>query len=1107
MKRILLYIVILIRAIAITAENIDDQLWQAIMSGDEQLSIELLHKGANINALDAQGLALMHRYASSGNEFMLDWLYNHGADVNVRDFEGSTPIFYAAINGDYRRAYHLIQLGADVNIVNIKGMSLLKIAEHFGSKLLIDLFKDPSTYSSDKTTTDLYLERQSAIQSGEWDKAIALAKLETKQASKEWTKTSPYYTRGTSDLGMIYIQLGRYDDAEKCINKTLSHWKKILPESEQYYFNLTALAFLQKETNQLELAAKTLNECIKNIDSFTNPQVVWQVLLNSGDVFSAIGYYDSAEKAYTQALQQIPNLPQVLRFNAWSMTYGNYAVMLFRKNTPESIKQYGKAIYDLIDAMEQQQQFDQNYLRFKQQQCVYEEVYGDLSIASDLSKELLIATKALLGEMHNDYLSALNLASEIAANQNDYMGAYEYLSNAIDIIMKRNYPVQEIEINILSNWAGLVDMLLEDNSSEWAHKFAFEATRDTYGEKSVSYIKQANEMGIYYANIREFSKGIQYQKKAYTLSKDYYGADNLNTIMAECGLWQSYAAIPSMRDSAYHYLIENDQHIRDYLQSIFGTMSEQQREQFWNNHFNSQYAVTRPSFLIDYATIYPVAYGDIYNTLLLTRGLLLNSNDGFSRIIANTRDTILQSKWEQVKSIKIQLSTSQSLQAKEHSKLEREKDRLEREIAHSSEEFRLAQENFTIRWQDIKSALTEDEVAIEFLINSINHWGQFDNKSDSVMYYALVLRKDHEYPIFIPLFERDEIIHFNYHGKYEGMYDYIQHGDSAYNLIWNKIRPYLTGVNTIYFAPTHALAQIALEAIPTSSDSVFGDYYNMVRLSSTREILKFKDVIEPNSAVLYGGVQYDVASEDMYIESARYADIAGNISRSVEPSDTTFRGRLSYLPGTKREVESINMMLNQQGREVSMLTGSAANEESFVALSGKHKTIIHLATHGFFWRQKEASEKDMFKMHDKQNTMDPLSRCGLLFAGANIAYQGHAYKLPEGVQDGILTAREISTMDLSGCELAVLSACETGVGEYSEDGTLGLQRAFKQAGVKSIIMTLWPVNDSAAQLMMTEFYKNWLSGQSKREAFRNAQNTVRSQYEEPVYWAGFIMLD
>lgn len=87
-------------------------------------------------------------------------------------------------------------------------------------------------------------------------------------------------------------------------------------------------------------------------------------------------------------------------------------------------------------------------------------------------------------------------------------------------------------------------------------------------------------------------------------------------------------------------------------------------------------------------------------------------------------------------------------------------------------------------------------------------------------------------------------------------------------------------------------------------------------------------------------------------------------------------------------------------------------------------------------------------------------------------------------------------------------ACKTGKGEITGDGVFGLQRAFKQAGVQTIIMSLRPVNDAATQLLMTEFYRNWLTlHQSKCKAFRKAQNTVRPLYPEPVYWAGFIMLD
>ena len=171
-----------------------------------------------------------------------------------------------------------------------------------------------------------------------------------------------------------------------------------------------------------------------------------------------------------------------------------------------------------------------------------------------------------------------------------------------------------------------------------------------------------------------------------------------------------------------------------------------------------------------------------------------------------------------------------------------------------------------------------------------------------------------------------------------------------------------------------------------------------------------------------------------------------------------------------------------------------------------------------------------------------LTRSGLLLAGANNALMGK--KLPEGVDDGILTAKEISQLDLRGLDLVVLSACETGLGEIKGDGVFGLQRGFKKAGANSLLMSLWKVDDNATQLLMTQFYKNLTSGMSKFESLRQAQKCVREyevevevksdirpsvsahakeqaqqnankekafkkvkKYEDPKYWAAFILLD
>ena len=136
-----------------------------------------------------------------------------------------------------------------------------------------------------------------------------------------------------------------------------------------------------------------------------------------------------------------------------------------------------------------------------------------------------------------------------------------------------------------------------------------------------------------------------------------------------------------------------------------------------------------------------------------------------------------------------------------------------------------------------------------------------------------------------------------------------------------------------------------------------------------------------------------------------------------------------------------------------------------------------------------------------------LMRSGLFFSGANIGLKGES--LPDDVEDGVLTALELSNMNLGNVDMVVMSACESGLGETSGEGVFGLQRGFKLAGANTLLMSLWKVDDIATKLLMTEFYKNYLSGKSKQESLKLAQQTLRnnSDYADPEYWAAFILLD
>jgi CHAT domain-containing protein len=267
-----------------------------------------------------------------------------------------------------------------------------------------------------------------------------------------------------------------------------------------------------------------------------------------------------------------------------------------------------------------------------------------------------------------------------------------------------------------------------------------------------------------------------------------------------------------------------------------------------------------------------------------------------------------------------------------------------------------------------------------------------------------------------------------------------------------------------------------------------------------------------SSTALFGGIKYDLDGPEItkLQQSLPKNDLA--LSRGFT-SDSTLRSNpYDSLPGTRKEVVSITAMLQANNIKTDLYTGINGNEEAFKALSNQNINVIHIATHGFFYPDEKVNPQDMDRMmlmgdQKFRNIADPLRRSGLILAGGNRTWKGE--EPIARMEDGILTAKEISEMNLQNTELVVLSACETGLGDIKGgEGVFGLQRAFKLAGVKTIIMSLWKVPDGSTSEMMQLFYSKWLRGMDKRDAFRETQREMHKRYpKSPKDWAGFVMLD
>ena len=268
--------------------------------------------------------------------------------------------------------------------------------------------------------------------------------------------------------------------------------------------------------------------------------------------------------------------------------------------------------------------------------------------------------------------------------------------------------------------------------------------------------------------------------------------------------------------------------------------------------------------------------------------------------------------------------------------------------------------------------------------------------------------------------------------------------------------------------------------------------------------------------MLYGGLRYDGKSGDGAQNSVNSTERRSLFIPQYANVDTLgLRGSYEYLPGTKDEADQIASNLKSHSIPYSYYEGNDGTEESFKGLDGTKPRLLHIATHGFYLTEQDALrtdfarplmlEEDRHAYHEDK----PMTRSGLLLSGCQAALDHQ--ELPAGAEDGILTAQEISKLDLRGLDLVVLSACQTGLGDItSGEGVFGLQRGFKQAGARTIIMSLWKVSDSATRQLMTSFYGHYLSGKSKEQAFRMAQDGLRKQgmpNQKKPDWAAFVMLD
>jgi len=341
-------------------------------------------------------------------------------------------------------------------------------------------------------------------------------------------------------------------------------------------------------------------------------------------------------------------------------------------------------------------------------------------------------------------------------------------------------------------------------------------------------------------------------------------------------------------------------------------------------------------------------------------------------------------------------------------------------------------------------------------------------------------------------------------------------GTALRTLVWDPIAAHLSRVDQVFVVPDGALNLLPFAALPADAERYLVEVGPTIHHLSAERDLVLPSESRPASTkglLALGGPAYGPMPVDVRLAP-------GAPARRVPTCGTFDAMEFHPLPAARREAEDVANLWRGTDPNVDVLTGARASEAAFKR-EAPGRRYLHLATHGFFLG-KDCDETVYTgrglegvrgiggrKGVRRQRILpdNPLLLSGLALAGANQRRPTRA-----NPEDGILTAEEVSALDLDGVEWAVLSACDTGVGEIKAgEGVFGLRRAFRIAGARTIIMSLWAVEDRAARAWMRPLYEGRLRDHlSTAEAVRHASLTVLAERRakglstHPFYWAGFV---
>ncbi|MBK6263422.1 CHAT domain-containing protein [Marivirga sp. S37H4] len=712
---------------------------------------------------------------------------------------------------------------------------------------------------------------------------------------------------------------------------------------------------------------------------------------------------------------------------------------------------------------------------FLNNQAILNQYMGRSDRALELIQKCVSVAKEGLSENNGTYLQFLTNQAILEQENKQLEKAEETFNKALTLQASRAKLGKKSDpdyAHMQSNLAALYVEKKEYDKAEEALLTALDIYKSKFGENHLTTAETQSDLGNLYRFLEENEKAKKLLQDALYTKERKLTKTHPKVIQGQEDMalwyWQNKEIEPA---KSYYKMVMSAS--LDFIKKYFPALSEAEKTKYWEQlkpRFFRYY-----NFALSEHRENPELLSELMRYRLATKGILLTSSTALQNAIFNEDDPELQKLYLQWIDQKRQLANAYALSKEEIEEqsfnvdsLERATNTSEKQLSAQSDAFSKAFENQNFDYQLIQENLEETDVLIEII-----QYPLFDQSLTAKNGYAFIaMRKNQETPAVVVKTDGD-LLEGRYYAYYNNVIKQKLDDQYSYDQFWKPMESIVSNSGKVFISPDGIYNQLNLNTIQKPD----GKY--------VIQDVDIRYIGHPND-ILFDNKERN--------QSGKLAFLIGDPAFNSET--------ISQLPGTKKEIENISKFLSKEVTVQQYMQKNATESNLKKVASPK---ILHVASHGFFLEDQNLQD-NLMGIQLQYIQQNPLLRSGILLTGASgdkASGSGQSFNQED---NGILTAYEAINLNLMNTEMVVLSACETGKGDVKAgEGVYGLQRAFIVAGAQSLVMSMWKVDDTATQKLMSSFYQNRLNSRDVAGSFRKAQLAMLKEYNHPYYWGGFMM--